>query len=879
MDVASTLCKVAVIRALALGVLLSCMLHTYAATAQSPLRVGVYENSPKIFLDADARPGGMLGELLAEIAQRENWLIEAVPCQWNDCLRMLEAGDIDIMPDVAYTAGRAQRFDFHQTEALLSWSQLYERAGLGLVSLLDLNGRRVVALEGSVQQSYLMELAENFDLAVEWVWVDTLEASFEAVAAGRADAAAANHFYGDMMAFEYGLGRTPIMFQPSRLYFAVPQGVHAELLTAIDRHLQVWKDDDSSPYYQLLRRWSIDPNEPALPAIVWWLIGALSLALIVAILFSVLLRFKVAEKTQHLMASEARLNTILNSVDAYIYIKDYNLRYRYANRRVCDLFGVTLDEITGRTDADFFDETTCARLEQNDLKVIRHGERVADDETSTVMRNSRQYDFLSVKIPLRNPDNSIYALCGISTDISEHKQIRDQLHQLAFFDPLTGLPNRRLVLDRLDHALAGRNKTGYEGALLFLDVDDFKIVNDTLGHDMGDRLLQLFARRLERGLLSTDTAGRLGADEFVLIVEDLATSADDSLVRVRDMAEILRLQLNQPFELGGVDHVCAVSIGIAMFSDAGTGDVEALLKAADLALNAAKNEGNAVRFFNPEMQIEVTRRTRMEAALRKALLDGDLSLHLQPQIDASGNVYSMEALLRWYDPELGQVSPDDFIPVAETCGLIVPLGEWVLNRACGMLADWRADDVMSSLTLAVNISPRQFHHAGFVDHILECLKRNRVDGSRLELEVTEGLLIEEVEVTVEKMDRLREHGIRFSLDDFGTGYASLGYLKRLPLTQLKIDQSFVRDLLLDPNDEAIVRTILALGQSLDLRVLAEGVETRALAERLQEMGCQYFQGYYFSRPQPETYWREPQSLQRRDGDLLVGDRSGQRPAD
>ncbi len=854
MDVAVTLCKLLNRHAVVPVLLLLCATVACPVTAQTTLRVGVYENTPKIFLDGDGRIGGMFGELLTEIAQREAWQIEPVPCQWNECLQMLESGTLDIMPDVAYIPERAQRFDFHRNEALLSWSQLYERDGLGLFSLLDLDGLRLAVLRGSIQQRYLMELAENFDLAVEWVWVDSLAAAFQAVASGLSDAAVANHFYGDMMAFEHGLQRTPIMFQPSRLYFAVPAGRHADLLAVIDTYLDQWKTDESSPYYDLLRRWSIEPDA-ALPVVVWWLIGILALALLGATLFAILLRFKVAEKTQSLTASETRLNTILNSVDAHIYIKDYKLRYQYANRKVCDFFGMSLDDIVGKKDSDFFDEKTCTLLEQNDLQVIRHGERVADEEASILVRNQQQHDFLSIKIPLRNPDNSIYALCGISTDISELKQIRDQLHQLAFFDSLTGLPNRRLVLDRLDHAMAGRNKTGYEGALLFLDLDDFKVINDTLGHDAGDQLLQMFARRLERGLLSTDTVGRLGADEFVLIVEDIAVNAEDSLVRVRDMADILRRQLNQPFDLAGVDYVCAVSIGIAMFSDAKDGDVEALLKAADLALNAAKTEGNSVCFFNPEMQIEVTRRTRIETALRKALAGDNLDLHLQPQVDAEGRVFSMEALLRWHDPEMGQVAPSDFIPVAETCGLIVPLGEWVLARACEMLADWKNDPVLSTLTLAVNISPRQFHHGDFVDHILKCLERNQVDGARLELEVTEGLLIENVDVTVEKMDRLREHGIRFSLDDFGTGYASLGYLKRLPLSQLKIDQSFVRDLLLDPNDEAIVRTILALGSSLDLRVLAEGVETPALAERLREMGCQYFQGYYFSRPQPESYWR------------------------
>lgn len=869
-----TLSNVAISRAVALGALLFCLIVTHNVTAQTMLRVGVYENTPKIFLDVNGRPGGMLGELLTEIAQREGWQIEPVPCQWNECLQMLGSGALDLMPDVAYSAERARMFDFHQTEALLSWSQLYEREGLGLISLLDLDARRLAVLQASVQQSYLMELAESFDLSVEWVWVDSLEAAFEAVATGQADAAAANQFYGDMMALELGLGRTPIMFQPSQLFFAAPAGRHADLLAVIDDYLDQWKADVGSPYYQLLRRWSIEPDVPAVPVIVWWVIGVLILALLAAILFSVLLRLKVAEKTQGLAASETKLNTILNSVDAYIYIKDYKLRYQYANRKVCELFGVSADDIVGRTDSDFFDEESCVQLEQNDLNVIHQGERVADEEASTLVRNQKQYEFLSVKIPLRNPDNSIYALCGISTDISEHKQIRNQLHQLAFFDSLTGLPNRRLVLDRLDHAMASRNKTGYEGALLFVDVDDFKIVNDTLGHDIGDQLLQMFARRLERGLLSTDTAGRLGADEFVLIVEDLAATADASLVRVRDMAEVLRQQLNQPFDLDGTDYVCAVSIGIAMFSDASGGDVEALLKAADLALAAAKSQGNSVRFFNPEMQVEVTRRTRIETALRKALAADTLDLHLQPQVDAQGHVLSMEALLRWHDPDMGQVAPSDFIPVAETCGLIIPLGEWVLEKACEMLADWQADAVMAGLTLAVNISPRQFHHAGFVDHILNCLERNQVDGTRLELEVTEGLLIENMEVTVEKMDRLREYGIRFSLDDFGTGYASLGYLKRLPLSQLKIDQSFVRDLLLDPNDEAIVTTILALGSSLDLRVLAEGVETQALAERLREMGCQYFQGYHFSRPQSEAYWRGQHSLLLVDNVVTLDTRPG-----
>jgi diguanylate cyclase (GGDEF)-like protein/PAS domain S-box-containing protein len=862
-----------VVRA-AIALLMLCAVLSTTVQAQTTLRMGSNDSPLNAIPGAVQRPGGMFGGLLSEIAQRENWQIEVVPCQWVTCLQMLEEGTIDILPDVSYTPERDLLFDFHQTDAVLSWSQVYERNGLDLINLLDLNESTIAVLDGSVQQRYMMELVDSFDLAVDWLMFDSLAATFDAVASGMADVAVASHFYGDRMAVQFGLGRTPIMFQPSRIFFAVPAGMHADVLSVIDNYLVQWKSDDDSPYYSLLREWSVEPAGATVPVIVWWIIASLSLALVATTLFVMLLRFKVAEKTRNLMASESRLNTILNSVDAYIYIKDDNLRYRYVNRKVCELFELPVDKILGKTDADFFDEKTHAQVMQNDLLVIRSGERVADEEPSTLIRGHKQYEFLSVKIPLRNPDNSIYALCGISTDIAEHKQVRDQLHQLAFYDSLTGLPNRRLVLDRLGHALASKDKTGYEGALLFVDVDDFKVVNDTLGHEVGDQLLQLIGERLERVMLSTDTAGRLGADEFVLIVEDLAVAADECLVRVRDMAVALLHQLNQPFDLNGTDHVCAISIGIAMFSDTNDGDVEALLKAADLALGAAKNEGNAVRFFNSEMQVEVTRRTRIETALRKALRQGSLNFHLQSQVDESGRIFGMEALLRWHDPELGQVAPSDFIPVAETCGLIVPLGEWVIERACEMLASWQSDPLMSTLTLAINISPRQFHNERFVDHAVKCLEKNQIDATKLELEVTEGLLIENVAATVDKMDRLRQLGIRFSLDDFGTGYASLGYLKRLPLMQLKIDQSFVRDLLVDANDEAIVRTILALGHSLNLRVLAEGVETDLQAERLREMGCRFFQGYFFSRPQPEPNWRE-QLLLTQGSD----DKPGVRPAD
>lgn len=827
-----------------------------AEPTAEPLRVGLYYNPPKLQADDQGQLSGILGELLSEIARLEGWELEVVECHWYQCLTLLEAGDLDLMPDVAISDQRSDRFDFHTTPALLSWSQIYERPGLGLSSLLDLDGKRIAVLKQSIQAEYLHQLADSFALKVQWLELDSPEAGFIAVNEGRADAVAANHFLGDQQAQTTGLHASPILFQPSKLFFISSDNRQTDKLARIDHYLELWQANPESFYFDLLKRWGIDKDKKALPKEIWWLIGSLTLAFLIVLVMSQFLRRQLNERTLSLRTSEAQLNTILNSVEAYIYIKDPQLKYVYANRKVCELFGVPLDEILGKTDEAFFDANTCKKLRANDLRVIEQGERVADEEINTSVTEGETFCFLSVKLPLRHADGSIYALCGISTDITEHRQIQNQLHQLAFFDPLTGLANRRLVRDRLRHALASHATTGFEGALVVIDIDNFKTLNDTQGHDTGDLLLQQMALRIESQLRTTDSAGRVGADEFVVILEDLSRDTDHAVMDTRNITQNLIDQLTQAYDLGSVSYVVSVSAGIAMFSDAHK-SLENLLKDADLALADAKSAGhNNLRFFSPTMQTRVNRRSQLEAGLRRALANQGLELYLQPQISHTGETIGMEALLRWRDDDLGQVSPAEFIPVAEASGLIIPLGEWVLEQACALIANWQQRPALAQLTLAVNISPRQFRHPKFVSHIGELLQRTHINPARLELEITENLLIEDMENTLLRLEQLRNWGLVFSLDDFGTGYASLGHLKRLPLYQLKIDQSFVRDLLTDPNDEAIVRTIIALGKSLELRVIAEGVETAEQAERLKALGCLIYQGYFFGRPEPIHHWQQ-----------------------
>jgi diguanylate cyclase (GGDEF)-like protein/PAS domain S-box-containing protein len=438
---------------------------------------------------------------------------------------------------------------------------------------------------------------------------------------------------------------------------------------------------------------------------------------------------------------------------------------------------------------------------------------------------------------------------GIGRDITARKVAEEKIERLAFYDVLTGLPNRRLLVDRLQHALASVAREG-GGALLFLDLDNFKDLNDTYGHDVGDLLLQQVARRLQECVRGADTVARFGGDEFVVMLQGLADTPLESARLAEQVARKVIVSLNQPYLLGTVEHHSTPSLGVTLLVDE-SGAVDEVLKQADLALYEAKAAGrNTLRFFDPAMQALVAQRTAMELELRHGLSRQELVVYYQPVVDVAGCMVGVEALVRWHHPLRGLVSPLDFIPVAEQTGLIIPLGAWVLEVACQQLARWAESGSTSALTIAVNVSARQFRQPDFAQQVQDILRRTGAAAQRLKLELTESLLLSDTKDAIAKMSELQRCGVSFALDDFGTGYSSLSYLKLLPLQQLKIDQSFVRDVLTDPNDAAIARTVLALGKSLGFSVVAEGVETEGQRTFLRENGCTLFQGYLFGKPVP-----------------------------
>ena len=435
-------------------------------------------------------------------------------------------------------------------------------------------------------------------------------------------------------------------------------------------------------------------------------------------------------------------------------------------------------------------------------------------------------------------------------EVAERKMADDEIRNLAYHDALTRLPNRRLLFDRLQHAIAASSRSGRYCALLFIDLDNFKTLNDTLGHDAGDLLLQEVSRRLATCLREGDTAARLGGDEFVVLLENLSENAQEAATQAETTGEKIHGALNQTYQLANHEYNGTPSIGVTLFTDH-QDTVDELLKRADLAMYHAKSAGrNALRFFDPQMQAVITTRATLEAGLREALLKQQFLLYYQAQVDSQGRVTGAEALLRWQHPQGELVSPMEFIPLAEDTGLILLVGRWVLETACAQLALWAACPELAHLMVAVNVSAREFHHKDFVDQVKSVLVTSGARPQRLKLELTESLLLHDVEDTIVKMTALRAEGVSFSLDDFGTGYSSLSYLKRLPLDQVKIDRSFVRDVLTDAYDSAIARSVIDLGRNLGLGVIAEGVESGAQRDFVAANGCQNYQGYLFSRPLP-----------------------------
>jgi diguanylate cyclase (GGDEF)-like protein/PAS domain S-box-containing protein len=551
--------------------------------------------------------------------------------------------------------------------------------------------------------------------------------------------------------------------------------------------------------------------------------------------------------TEALRLSEERYRTAFQtSIDAININRLDDGKYIDCNQAFLDILGFERDEVIGKTSlqlgvwADTRDRTTMANM-------VRENSSCRGLEVQFKKKSGES--FWGVMSASVMEVDGVPCILTITRDLSEVKAAQNEIRSLAYYDPLTGLPNRRLLLDRLRQTLAAGDSGSRLYALLFVELDNFKMLNETLGHLTGDLLLMEVARRIVACAREADMVSRFGGDEFALMLEDLSETAEEAAAQAKSVAEKIQDSIGLPFQLEDRECITTASIGITIFGTDREGASE-LIQEADIAIYQAASAGrNTIRFFSPALQTAVNARATLEEDLRQAIKAGQFMLYYQPLV-ARGRLTGAEALIRWQHPKRGLVRPDEFIPLAEETGLILPLGDWVLETACAQLAVWAGREQTAHLTLAVNISALQFRQSGFVATVLSALERSGANPNHLKLELTESMLVENFEEVIAKMTELKGHGLNFSLDDFGTGYSSLAYLKRLPLSLLKIDRAFVRDMLVDATSGAIAQTIISLGRAMGLSVIAEGVENEEQRGFLAGLGCHTFQGFLYSPPLP-----------------------------
>ena len=559
--------------------------------------------------------------------------------------------------------------------------------------------------------------------------------------------------------------------------------------------------------------------------------------------------------TSHAQSTEEMFNLTLKGSDDAPW--NWNLRMDtfYCSDRWWHMMGYEVDELpnSAKLWRSLFRPEDKALADKKFKEIMKGAVDSFRIELSLRHKLGHYVPVLSKGFILRDEKGVAIRISGTNVDLTERRAAEAEIHQLAFYDALTGLPNRRLLLEQLKKAMLSISRDRTHGALFFIDLDNFKELNDTLGHDVGDQLLRQVAQRLLGCVRKHDVVARLGGDEFVIMVEGLGLGQQASAVFAEQIAKSALCALGKPYEIDGRPYKGTASIGLAMLAD-DSPSMDVVLKQADLAMYQSKSAGrNTVRFFDASMQAAIDKRVSIEGDLRDAIAKSQLEVHYQPQVvleSGKVRVIGAELLLRWEHPARGRIPPNDFIPLAEETGLIIPIGQWVLEQACDKIAQWSGVPGFGDMALAVNVSAIQFHDPGFVGVVMAALERAGANPERLKIELTESALAKNIEEVIGKMRFLREKGVTFSLDDFGTGYSSLSYLKRMPLDQLKIDRSFVNDALIDSNGATLARVIISLGVEMGLSVIAEGVETDGQRAFLQNAGCMQYQGYFFGRPLP-----------------------------
>lgn len=834
----------------ALLLLLPARASANAEEPQRSLRVAVFNAPPVMEIQDDGTYSGFIVKLLEEIAQRENWQLQWVPLNWPQTIPKARNNEIDLIPFVAYSESRAEYLDYNEEGILTAWGQvLVHRDEAMPDNIIGLSGKTMAVIKNEVYGLKLANLCKLFAIQCDFIKVNTYQEAFDLLK----KRSVAGVVTSNLISYSYDnelVKKTSIVFEPRKVLFATAKNTNSDILHTIDRYTRLWRFDKSSPYYQLKEDYLGEVAKPSLTPT--WLLYTLLVIFglfVLSAFIVIFLRRQVKLQTQNLEDQSDQIRQIINLVPHMIFATNANGKLILANRYAADFFGIKMSDIEGACQTDLATQNPKAsNLFEDEQLLLRKDAHAIHKEIETYSTEEQKVTLKVSKVPFITRYSRIPSIVTVGVDITEEKEYENQIQHMAQHDSLTGLPNRLLLNDRIHQSLALTHRYDQSGAVLFIDLDYFKNINDSLGHIAGDRLLQEVAQRLRPIIRDGDTIARLGGDEFLIQLSQLSGNPNKAEQAACRVAEKINYTLAQEYNVDGHKLFSTASIGIVVYPRDAESE-ESIIQRADTAMYYAKSMGrNRSAVFKKAMEKAVVRKHTLEKELRKALSESRFILRFQPQImDQENRFIGAEALLRWNHPTEGIISPTEFIPIAEENHLIIPIGEWVLKQVCYQIKFWLERYGFSPF-ITVNLSAIQVRNSDLVSYIETLLKKTRIPPSLLELEVTETLLLHEARTSIDVLQELKKLGVKLSIDDFGTGYSSLTYLKKLPLDKLKIDRSFVKDIPGDPDSETIIRTVIGMSHDLGLEVIAEGVETKEQLEYLLLEKCTLFQGFYFDPP-------------------------------
>ena len=829
-------------------------LSSFSAGIHHDIKIAVFPFKPLIYQDEKGNPNGFFYDIIEHIAETEGFETTYVFGTWENSLEAIKTGKIDLITSLAYTKERDEFIDYTKEGTFSVWSQVYTYHGTDINNIFDLNGKKVGIVKSDFSGQAFIDMAKKLEINCNYVYFESFSNIFENLDKKNIDAGVSSVTNSYAMKKEFRFEVTPIIFNPFTLYFGVPKGKNQELLRILDLRIKELKSDKNSYYYKRLNYWigvgessENELNKNVIKSIVFLLI-----VLFLVILISLYLKSKVKKVTSEILKRTDELEKVIKELNISeqaisgategICITDISGNILKVNNSFCQLSGYEKEELlgknprilkSGKQDAQFYLE-----MWESIIKTGSWRGEIWDRK-----KNGEIYPkWLAIDTIVCKSDDTTYYL-GISTDITKLKNTEEKVNQLAYYDDLTKLPNRRFFYEILERVVVRTKKHNKLAALLLLDLDRFKMINDTLGHSAGDIVLKITANRLKKSLKKSDTIARVGGDEFAIILEDVENTQQIIIICQRIIEAI-----SKNIEINNTSVLAGGSIGIVVIPVDDT-EVEGLVMKSDAAMFHAKELGKGqFSFYSKEIQKKNKEFVIMENKLREALNHNEFSLFLQPKVLIENNkprIIGAEALIRLTPKEESIIFPDRFIKIAEDTGLIIPIGKWIIEDACKKIFLLKKQNINTNI--AINVSVRQLENFDIVSILKHAIERNNISPWDLEIEITESAFSKNIEKVIEILIQIRNLGIKIGIDDFGTGYSSLSSLLKLPIDYLKIDKSFI-DRLGEKDEKELVSSIIAISKNLNLGIVAEGVETRNQIDLLSKYNSIVIQGYYFSKP-------------------------------